>query len=233
MKAMILAAGRGERMRPLTEHTPKPLLMVGGKALIVWQIERLAAAGFRDIVINHAWLGQQIVHALGDGRYWGVQLSYSAEVEPLETAGGIAQALPLLQQNSGSAFLCVAADIYTDYDYRRLAVHIDRLNQQTDAGMHLVMTANPPFHPQGDFGLDAHGSLQLQSVEKFTFSSIGVYDCRMFSAIAPGSFVAMRPYYQAAIAAGQASGEYFSGCWHNIGTPAQLQQLDRQLNHDR
>ncbi|RBH51577.1 nucleotidyltransferase family protein, partial [Pseudomonas sp. MWU13-2860] len=140
---MILAAGRGERMRPLTDHTPKPLLPVDGKPLIVWQIERLVAAGFADIVINHAWLGTQIERELGDGRRFGARIAYSAEGEPLETAGGIAKALPLLREEGDCAFLCVAADIYTDFDYARLLPRLDALERGVEPGMHLVMTDNP------------------------------------------------------------------------------------------
>lgn len=228
-KAMILAAGRGERMRPLTDHTPKPLLPVDGKPLIVWQIERLVAAGFADIVINHAWLGTQIERELGDGRRFGARIAYSAEGEPLETAGGIAKALPLLREEGDCAFLCVAADIYTDFDYARLLPRLDALERGVEPGMHLVMTDNPAFHAGGDFALAADGLLRADGEHKLTFSSIGLYDTRMFAAIRAGSFVPMRPFYDAAIAAGRASGEYFNGAWHNVGTPQQLQQLDAQL----
>src|ERR1700677_1752699 len=149
-KAMIFAAGRGERMRPLPAHPPKPLLEAGGKPLIVWQIERLAQAGLRTIVINHAWLGERIEAALGDGSRWGVQLRYSPEQEALETAGGIAQALPLLEDEAaGEVFLGVAGDVYADFDYASLHAYAGRPASQADRGMHLVIAANPPFHPTG------------------------------------------------------------------------------------
>ena len=228
-KAMILAAGRGERMRPLTDRTPKPLLAVGGKPLIVWQVERLVAAGFADIVINHAWLGAQIEQALGDGQRFGARIAYSAEGEPLETAGGIAKALPLLREGGDCAFLCVAADIYTDFDYAGLLPRLDALERREEPGMHLVMTDNPVFHADGDFALEADGGLRADGERRLTFSSIGLYDTRMFVALPAGGFAPMRPFYDATIAAGRASGEYFAGVWHNVGTPQQLQQLDRQL----
>ncbi|WP_235084852.1 N-acetylmuramate alpha-1-phosphate uridylyltransferase MurU [Chromobacterium sp. Beijing] len=227
--AMILAAGRGERMRPLTDHAPKPLLEVGGKPLIVWQIERLVAAGFADIVINHAWLGAQIEQVLGDGGHFGARIAYSAEGEPLETAGGIAKALPSLRAGRERAFLCVAADIYTDYDYASLLPRLDALEGLEEPGMHLVMTDNPAFHAGGDFALEPDGGLRADGERKLTFSSIGLYDTRMFAGLSAGRFAPMRPFYDAAIAAGRASGEYFNGVWHNVGTPQQLRQLDAQL----
>lgn len=156
--AMIFAAGRGERMRPLTDTTPKPLLAAGGKPLIVWQIERLAAAGIRTIVVNHAWLGAQIEAALGDGARWGVRLRYSAEREALETAGGIAQALPLIEDGAGAkVFVGVSGDIYTGFDYAALSARADALAGAREPGMHLVMVPNPPFHPAGDFALGDDG----------------------------------------------------------------------------
>src|ERR1700743_159045 len=161
-KAMIFAAGRGERMRPLTDTCPKPLLEVGGKPLIVWQIERLARAGFQTIVINHAWLGEQIEAAPGGGSRWGVQLRYSAEHEALETAGGIVQALPLLEDDGVSeVFAAVSGDVYADFDYAPLNTHAERLQALPEPGMHLVMVPNPAFHPNGDFGLADSGALSL------------------------------------------------------------------------
>lgn len=150
---MIFAAGRGERMRPLTDAHPKPLLPVGGKPLIVWKIEALARAGFKDIVINHAWLGEQIEQALGDGNRFGVRLAYSAEPSALETAGGIAQALPLLSAapERGEIFLAVSGDIFTDYDFRALLPRARAMAGAPEPRMHLVMVPNPPFHPDGDF----------------------------------------------------------------------------------
>ncbi|AKJ69079.1 mannose-1-phosphate guanylyltransferase [Pandoraea thiooxydans] len=231
MKAMIFAAGRGDRMRPLTDTTPKPLLCAGGKPLIVWQIEQLAAAGFERIVINHAWLGQQIEDTLGDGRRFGVRIDYSAESEALETAGGIAHARELLS-GEGDIFLAVSGDIHTDYDYARLRRHAERLGERAEPGMHLVMVPNPPFHPEGDFAL-CDGRLSLDPAlasQRLTFGNIGLYDLRLFDAMAPGTRQAMTPFYHASIAAGTASGECWRGAWDNIGTPAQLAALDRRLS---
>jgi N-acetyl-alpha-D-muramate 1-phosphate uridylyltransferase len=235
--AMIFAAGRGERMRPLTDHCPKPLLEVGGKPLIVWQIERLAAAGMRRIVINHAWLGEQVEARLGDGAKWGVQLLYSAEGEALETAGGIAQARHLLEVGAKTetgagqearVFVAVSGDVFCDYDYAGLRARAAQLAEAAEPGMHLVMVPNPAFHPQGDFALDAAGRLTLQG-ERHTFGNIGLYDTRMFHDLAPGTKRALGPYYRAAIEAGRATGELFTGTWENVGTPAQLAALDAQL----
>jgi MurNAc alpha-1-phosphate uridylyltransferase len=228
---MIFAAGRGDRMRPLTDTCPKPLLKVGGKALIEWQVERLARAGFTTIVINHAWLGAQIEQTLGDGSRFGVELRYSAEHEALETAGGIAQALTLLE-NAGEpeVFVAVAGDVYADFDYSRLREHALRLAGSAEPGMHLVMVPNPVFHPNGDFVLGRDGILSLDGAPRFTFGSIGLYDTRMFRDLAPGSRRALTPYYREAIAQGRVSGELYEGLWENVGTPAQLEALDRQLS---
>lgn len=229
MKAMIFAAGRGERMRPLTDSCPKPLLPVAGKPLIVWQIEALAAAGIRDIVINHAWLGAQIEDALGDGAHWDVRLHYSPEPAALETAGGIAQAMPLLQ-GAGDIFLAVSGDILSSYDYAQLATPATRLADAAQPGMHLVMVPNPAFHPAGDFVLSPHGDLSHDGPgERLTFGNIGLYDLRMFAGIAPGTRMAMSPLYRECISAGRATGERYSGLWENVGTPAQLDALDQRL----
>lgn len=249
---MIFAAGRGERMRPLTDGCPKPLLQVGGKPLIVWTIEALARAGLTEIVINHAWLGAQIEAALGDGSRFGVRLAYSAEGEALETAGGIAQALPLLREGSGDdgtaddgtgrdgkgeIFVAVSGDIYCDYDFRALLPRAAAMAGAPEPRMHLVMVPNPPFHPKGDFALGADGKLSLpgdaplaDGAARLTFGNIGLYDTRTFAAIAPGQKVPMTPFYRAAIAAGLASGERFAGRWENVGTPAQLAALDAALS---
>ncbi len=228
-KAMIFAAGRGERMRPLTDHTPKPLLEVGGKPLIVWQIERLARAGLRTIVINHAWLGECIEAALGDGSRWGVQLRYSSEQEALETAGGIAQALPLLEDGeAGEIFVGVAGDVYADFDYASLHAHAKRLSAQPEAGMHLVMVPNPSFHPAGDFGL-VDGLVSLDAQARLTFGSIALYDTRMFRGLPRGTRRALTPYYFETIGRGLATGELYDGLWENVGTPAQLEALNAQL----
>lgn len=229
-KAMIFAAGRGERMRPLTDTRPKPLLEAGGKPLIVWQIERLARAGFQTIVINHAWLGEQIEAALGDGSHWGVQLRYSAEHEALETAGGIVQALPLLEDAGRSeVFAAVSGDVYADFDYAALNDRAGKLSTLPEPGMHLVMVPNPAFHPDGDFAL-IDGVLSLDAQPRFTFGNIGLYDTRMFRDLPRGTRRALKPYYRDTIARGLASGELYEGLWENVGTPAQLQALDQRLS---
>ncbi len=231
---MIFAAGRGDRMRPLTDTRPKPLLEVAGKPLIVWKIEALARAGLRDIVINHAWLGEQIEAALGNGERFGVRIAYSAEGAALETAGGIAHALPLLcaHPERGEIFLAVSGDIFCDYDFRALLPRARDMAGAADPRMHLVMVPNPAFHPLGDFTLAPDGRLTTEehpapgTGERLTFGNIGLYDTRLFAGIAAGEKVAMTPYYRAAIAAGTASGECFDGRWENVGTPGQLAELD-------
>ncbi|RDU99819.1 N-acetylmuramate alpha-1-phosphate uridylyltransferase MurU [Trinickia dinghuensis] len=228
--AMIFAAGRGERMRPLTDTRPKPLLEAGGKPLIVWQIERLAQAGFTTIVINHAWLGEQIEQMLGDGARYGVQIAYSAETEALETAGGIAKALPLLEADGcARVFAAVSGDVFCDFDYARLREPAARVAASEQPRMHLVMVPNPPFHPRGDFALDGTGHLSLEGETRYTFGNIGVYDTRMFHALAPGERRALTPYYRETIASGLASGELYEGRWENVGTPDQLRALDAAL----
>ena len=233
LTAMIFAAGRGERMRPLNDSTPKPLLPVGGKQLIVWQIERLAEAGFRRIVINHAWLGERIESALGDGSQWGVQLRYSAETDALETAGAIAQARPLLEiEGRPQVFLAVSGDVFTDFDYRTLRTRIEHAQAHISTQppqLHLVMVPNPAYHPRGDFAL--HGTqLALEGMPRYTFASFGVYDTRLFHDLQAGTKKALLPYYKAAIENGHASGELYLGRWENIGTAEQLQALDRMLH---
>ena len=229
-KAMIFAAGRGDRMRPLTDACPKPLLKVGGKALIEWQIERLADAGFTTIVVNHAWLGAQIEDALGDGSRFGVELRYSAEHEALETAGGIAKALPLLEDSGEpEVFVAVAGDVYADFDYSTLRAAGARLAAADLPGMHLVMVPNPSFHPAGDFVLASDGVLALDGAPRYTFGSIGLYDTRMFRDLAPGTRRALSPYYREAIAHRRATGALYTGLWENVGTPAQLRALDELL----
>ncbi|ABI88321.1 nucleotidyl transferase family protein [Burkholderia ambifaria AMMD] len=228
--AMIFAAGRGERMRPLTDARPKPLLEAGGKPLIVWQIEALARAGIETIVINHAWLGEQFEATLGDGSRWGVRLAYSAEGDALETAGGIAQALPLLERDGRpTVFAGVAGDVYCTFDYGTLAAPAARMATLDVPTMHLVMVPNPPFHPDGDFVLRDDGLLALAGAPRVTFGSIGVYDTRMFHDIVPGTHRALSPYFRATIEAGRATGELYEGIWENVGTPAQLGELDARL----
>lgn len=220
MKAMILAAGRGERMRPLTDHTPKPLLVAGGKPLIVWHLERLAAAGFREIVVNHAHLGAQIEAALGDGSQWGLSIRYSPEPPgALETAGGIASALPLL---GDEPFLVVNGDVYCDVDFGRFF-------GLTAAFAHLVMVENPAHHTGGDFSLDGDHVTYAKSERTLTYAGIGVFSPAFFADVQPGTVMKLRPLLDAAIAAGTLTGERFDGRWVDVGTPQRLTELDAEL----
>jgi MurNAc alpha-1-phosphate uridylyltransferase len=227
---MILAAGRGERMRPLTDRTPKPLLAVGGKPLLVWHIERLRAAGYSHIVINHAHLGEQIEAALGNGAALGVSIEYSREISALETAGGIATALPLIESE---VFTVVNGDIYCEYDFSRLAEPMARLAAGNDQA-HLVMVDNPPHHPQGDFVLEG-GRLTNADIPltphpaRFTFSGIGVYHRALFAHTRAGEKAPLAPLLRLAIDAGRASGEHYAGRWEDVGTPARLAALDEEL----
>ncbi|GAB4124799.1 MAG: nucleotidyltransferase family protein [Sideroxydans sp.] len=223
MRAMILAAGRGERMRPLTDHTPKPLLQAGGKPLIVWHIERLVRAGITDLVINHAHLGAQIEQMLGDGRQFGAIIRYSAEGTALETAGGIAFALPLL---GDAPFAVVNGDVYCDYDFSRLPVAAAALADRGDMA-HLVLVDNPQHHPEGDFGLQ--GSRITGDGPRLTFAGIGLYQPQLFAAIPPGSKAPLAPLLRQQIAAGRVGGEHFQGRWVDVGTPQRLDELDKQL----
>ncbi|NOT15844.1 MAG: nucleotidyltransferase family protein [Methylotenera sp.] len=220
MKAMILAAGRGERMRPLTNHTPKPLLKVGGKPLIVWHLERLAKAGFEEIVINHAHLGAQIEAALGDGSQWHLRIQYSPEEAALETAGGIANALPLL---GDIPFLVVNGDTFTEIDFGALT-HALQANNYA----HLVLVDNPPQHPKGDFAIE-NGMLKNEGVPMLTFSGVGVYHPDLFKPITRGEPAKLAPLLRQAIAENQATAEYYQGVWHDIGTPERLRELDVEL----
>lgn len=219
--AMILAAGRGERMRPLTDHTPKPLLQAGGKPLIVWHIERLAACGIHELVINHAHLGEQIEGALGDGRRWGVRIRYSAEGEgrALETGGGIFKALPLL---GPEPFLVVNGDIWCDIDYGNLVLDEDRL-------AHLVLVANPQHNPNGDFHLTGDGRVQAEGEPRLTFSGVGIYARTLFDGCQPGAFP-LAPLLRAAMGEGKVSGQRHGGRWVDVGTPERLLTLDKQLS---
>jgi len=216
---MILAAGRGERMRPLTDHTPKPLLQAGGKPLIVHHIERLVVAGLNRIVINHAHLGHRIEAALGDGSRWGAEIRYSPEAKALETGGGIFKALPLLDHRP---FLVVNGDIWTDLEFARLRL-LDGLLA------HLVLVDNPPHHPAGDFALD-NGRLSAQGMPRYTYSGIGVYHPDLFHSCSAGPFP-LAPLLRAAMGCDLVSGEHYGGRWLDIGTPERLQALDRMLRH--
>lgn len=220
---MLLAAGRGERMRPLTDHTPKPLLQVGGKSLIVWHIENMARAGIRDLVINHAHLGNQIEAALGDGGQFGVRIRYSAENPVLETAGGIANALPLL---GDAPFAVINSDIYCDYDFSQLPEHAAVLKASRD-NAHLVLVNNPAHHPNGDFGLIS-GTV-VNKAPAFTFSGIGIYQPALFANILRGTIAPLAPLLRAQIALGKVSGEHYGGRWLDVGTPQRLEKLDNEL----
>lgn len=224
MKAMILAAGKGERMRPLTLTTPKPLLPVAGMPLIEYHLLALAKAGFCDIVINHAWLGQQIEDALGDGQRWGLNIQYSAESEPLETAGGIFKALPLL---GDEPFLVVNGDIWTDYDFASL--------RRPLAGLaHLVMVDNPAHHPSGgDFCLQ-DGMLHdaRPGAAALTFSGISVLHPNLFQHCVPGP-CKLAPLLREAMARGQVSGEHMQGQWIDVGTVERLAQVEALLQARR
>lgn len=224
--AMILAAGRGERMRPLSDATPKPLLAVGGKALIVWQIEALARAGYRDIVINAAHLADALTAALGDGSAFGVRIAWSLEPEPLETAGGIATAMPLLP---AGPVLIVSGDLWTAFDYATLHAPDGAMAAAPHcARVHLVMVPNPAFHPQGDFALD-NGRITRDGPQMLTFGNIGVYDSALFRELPRGVKLKLLPLYHDWIARGLVSGERFDGPWANVGTPAELAALDHEL----
>lgn len=220
MKAMILAAGRGERMRPLTDHTPKPLLQAGGKPLIAWHLERLAASGFRDVVINHAHLGEQIERVLGDGSQWGLSIAYSPEPPgALETAGGIASALPLL---GNEPFLVVNGDIWCDWDF-------SRARPLAPTAAHLVLVANPAHHAGGDFSLDGQRVAYAKGEQTLTYAGIGIFSPAFFADVIPGTIMKLRPLLDAAIAAGTLTGERFAGRWVDVGTPQRLAELDQEL----
>jgi MurNAc alpha-1-phosphate uridylyltransferase len=234
MIAMILAAGRGERMRPLTDHTPKPLLEVGGKALIVWHIERLVAAGIDQLVINHAHLGAQIEAALGDGRWIGAQIRYSAETLALETAGGIAYAQPWLNEQP---FAVINGDIWCDYDFSRLPSFAAGMKSSGDLA-HLILVDNPPQHPSGDFPLhngriEECSNLGLTSNNlRLTFSGIGLYQPALFESIPRGAVAPLAPLLRAAIKQGKVSGEHHAGLWIDVGTPQRLTELDAKLRKE-
>ena len=216
---MILAAGRGIRMRPLTDHTPKPLLEAGGKPLIVHQIERLRAAGIEQIVINLAWQADAIETALADGSSLGVELHYSREpAGALETAGGIRHALHLLGEQP---FLVVNSDIYCDFPL----THLNTLADGDSA--HLVLVSNPPHHPEGDFSLE-HGRVHLDGASRKTYCGIGVFDPQLFAGLEPG-IRPLRPVLEQAIAGGRVSGQVHTGTWLDVGTPDRLAELDRRL----
>lgn len=223
MKAMILAAGKGERMRPLTLHTPKPLVPVAGVPLIEYHLRALAAAGVTDVVINHAWLGQQIEDHLGDGSRWGLSIRFSPEGEPLETGGGIFKALPLLGEDP---FLLVNGDIWTDYDF-------SRLRRPLRGRAHLVLVDNPGHHGAGDFRLD-DGQVEdgNGAGDTLTYSGIAVIDPALFAGCQAGAFK-LAPLLRQAMACGQVSGEHFRGHWVDVGTLERLAEVERLLAERR
>ena len=226
LSAMILAAGRGERLRPLTDARPKPLLMAGGRPLIEWQVEKLATAGFGNIVVNHSYLGELIETTLGDGRRFGVRIRYSPENPALETAGGVARALPLL---GPGPFAVVSGDIHADYDYARLEEPIARIGgdpQSTAA--HMVLVDNPPWHPDGDMGL-ADGRVTREG-PRLTYGNISVFHPSLFRDIVPGTWLKLFPWAYRFVEEGRVGGEHYQGAWDNVGTIDQLAALDRRLS---
>jgi MurNAc alpha-1-phosphate uridylyltransferase len=231
MKALIFAAGLGERMRPLTDTTPKPLLAVGGKPLIAWHLEKLAAIGVRDAVVNTSWLAHRFPELLGDGARWGLNLHYSYEGDtPLETGGGMLQALQLLGE---SPFIAVNGDVWTDFDFATLP-------REPRGDAHLILVDNPMHNPRGDFALDSDGRIQSDGLEHLTFSGIGVYrprlllDWRSTIGDAPGANenpprFKLAPLLRNAMARDAVAGSRHGGRWTDVGTPQRLEELDHEL----
>lgn len=220
MKAMVLAAGYGERMRPLTALTPKPMLRVGGKPLLAYHLEKLAAAGFAEVIVNVSWLGDQIVDYFG-GQQDGCRIHWSREAEPLETAGGIIKALPLL---GDEPFALVNGDIWTDFRFERF-----RDMDVQAGGAHLVLVDNPPQHPAGDFRLEPAGGLSRPAAGgRLTYSGLGVYDPALFAGSEQGKHPLL-PFLLEAIRRGSLTGEHFRGRWEDVGTPERLAALDASL----
>ncbi|MEO8991413.1 MAG: N-acetylmuramate alpha-1-phosphate uridylyltransferase MurU [Nitrosospira sp.] len=231
---MILAAGRGQRMRPLTDTLPKPLLRVGNKALIEYQLESLGRAGFTDVVINHAHLGHMIEAAIGNGDRYGVNIRYSREPVALETAGGIAQALPLLrperENRENQPFLAVNADIFCEIDFSLLLPVLRHMQASPDGDLaHLVLVDNPQHHPEGDFTLDS-GRVTLSGENNLTFSGVGIYQPKLFADIVPGSLAKLAPLLRQVISSGKVSGQHFQGVWIDVGTPERLRLIDSRLS---
>jgi MurNAc alpha-1-phosphate uridylyltransferase len=224
--ALILAAGRGTRMAPLTDTVPKPLLKVGGRGLIEWQVERLARAGFEDLVVNHSHLGKRIEEVLGDGRRYGARIRYSHEASALETAGGVAHALPLL---GAAPFVVVSADIHTAFDYASLHPRIASIAADPARhAAHFVLVDNPPWHAQGDMAL-AGGRVARDGV-RLTYGNIAVFHPALFGEVGAGVPLKLFPWAYRFVDEARVSGEHFSGPWDNIGTPSQLAALDRRLS---
>jgi MurNAc alpha-1-phosphate uridylyltransferase len=223
MKAMILAAGKGERMRPLTLTTPKPLLSAGGRPLIEHHLNHLQQAGYRNVVINHAWLGEQIEFTLGTGERFGLSIRYSPEGEPLETAGGIVRALPLLTDTGSDWFLVINGDIWTDFD-------LSLLSPPTQADALLVVTDNRPHHPEGDFQLLDNGLLAGEGSAKLTFTGISLLNRRLFEGL-DDQAGKLGPVLRKAMAREQVAGIYHPGRWVDVGTPGRLRELDQALSN--
>ena len=226
-RAMILAAGRGERMRPLTDHTPKPLLEAGGKPLIVWHIERLRGAGFTELVINHAHLGHRLEQALGDGSAYGVHSAWSPEATALETAGGIRHALPLL---GDAPFVVVNGDVFCDADFTALRAAAQGLKPDGPLA-HLLLVDNPEHHPEGDFHLDDAGLIHADGAPRLTFSGLGAYHPALFAGLSPDTPAKLAPLLRAAMARNRVSGARLLGRWVDVGTPQRLAELDASLRH--
>lgn len=232
IQAMILAAGRGQRMRPLTDHTPKPLLEVGGKPLIVHHIERLQAAGITDIVINHAWLGSQIEDYLGDGSQYGVSIVYSAEDDnALETAGGIVKALPLLGEY---AFLVINGDVWCDWNPMEAMAHVSAIDNGA-AQAWLLLVDNPEHNPKGDFILKSNARVQPANAlsgasDTLTFAGIGVYHPSLFKGLIVGQKAPLAPLLKVAMLTEQVAGQHYRGEWIDVGTPERLAALNNKLS---
>ena len=220
MKAMILAAGRGERMRPLTDKCPKPLLKAGDKPLIEYQIERLVECGIKEFVINHAWLGDMIEKTLGDGSQYGAKISYSQENEALETGGGITKALPLLGKEP---FWVISSDIWSFF-------HFDQVELPNDSDAHLLMVGNPEHHQEGDFHLNEDGFLDKDGTQKLTYSGAGIFSPTLFENRKIEKFP-LRDIIHIAISNKRCSGEIYNGPWLDIGTPARLAIIEEQVEH--
>jgi len=227
---LVLAAGRGERMRPLTDTIPKPLLQVQGKSLLAWHLEALAKAGLTQVVINHAWLGEQIEASLGSGKQFGLQIFYSREESALETAGGICKALPLLRAND--YFLVINGDVFTpQFPIQGLIQRVLELRSQDQLLAHLVMVPNPPQHPYGDFYLDQtmvrDDGYAGATGAKLTFSGIGIYHHTLFKGLISGQSAKLAPILRKAMADNRVSGEKYLGSWHDVGSPERLAELNK------
>ena len=223
MKAMILAAGKGERMRPFTDQIPKPLLEVAGKPLIVWHLEKLAKANFEEVIINHAYLGEMIEAYIGDGSRWNLKITYSREGSPLETAGGIKKALPLI---GDQPFLVINADIYTDFNFATI-----KNRNLNDCKGHLVMVKNPKQHPDGDFFLQ-NNQIELEGKERLTFSGIAIYQPKIFEDINIEPVAKLAPILKKLIGAKCISGEAYQGLWFDVGTPERLNEVNLFLKEE-